>query len=75
METSNVELRTSVYASNFRPIALKLWQNTFQTICKNRFFENKIGRKKNFDQKFLMFGNFRLILEELDGFGRQNQLP
>ena len=33
------ELRTSVYPSNFAPIAAKLRQRAFQTICKFRCFD------------------------------------
>ena len=33
------ELRTSVYPSNFAPIATKLRQRAFHTICKFRFFD------------------------------------
>ena len=60
------ELRTSVYASNFRPIALKLRQNTFQTICKNRFFEKKLT-KNIFRSK--IFG-FLYFLLDFGGAGR-----
>ena len=41
------ELRTSVYPSNFAPIATKLRQRAFQTICKFRFFD----AEKNFSEK------------------------
>ena len=33
------ELRTAVYPSNLAPIAAKLRQRAFQTICKFRFFD------------------------------------
>ena len=36
--TTTTKFRTSVYPSNVRPIASKLRQNTFQTIYKNRYF-------------------------------------
>ena len=56
------ELRTSVYPSNFAPIATKLWQRAFQTICKFRFFdtdfffpENNFGFVFRF---FIVFGRF-----------------
>ena len=43
------ELRTSVYPSNFAPIAAKLRQRAFQTICKFRFFDAEFfwGKKKS----------------------------
>ena len=69
------ELRTSVYPSNFAPIATKLRQRAFQTICKFRFFdaENFFSKKKfGF---FFDFHDFRQILEDLVNFGRQNQVP
>ena len=56
------ELRTSVYPSNFAPIATKLRQRAFQTICKFRFFD---AEQKIFAQKtwilfsvFTIFGRF-----------------
>ena len=62
------ELRTSVYPSNFAPIAAKIRQRAFQTICKFRFFD----AKKNFSQIFLyffsVFRHFRSIFEELGFF-------
>ena len=52
------ELRTSVYPSNFAPIATKLRQRAFQTICKFRFFD----AEKNFSEKnsdfFFGFSSF-----------------
>ena len=36
------ELRTAVYPSNLAPIAAKLRQRAFQTICKFRFFDAEI---------------------------------
>ena len=39
--TDDGELRTSVYPSNFAPIATKLRQRAFQTICKFRFFDDE----------------------------------
>ena len=68
--TSNVRLR------------LKLPSDRAQTSAKHVSddLQKSIFRKKNWtkivsDQNFLVFCNFRLIWEELDGFGRQNQLP
>ena len=69
------ELRTSVYPSNFAPIATKLRQRAFQMICKFRFFD----AEKFFSQKkigsFSIFHRFRQILEDLGIFGCQNQIP
>ena len=64
---SNIELRTSVYPSNFAPIGLKLWENAFQTICNFRFFnsEKKNRRQKKLSKHFFfsrtaVFGRFGL---------------
>ena len=67
MGTSNVELRTSVYASNFRPIALKLRQNTFQTVCNKKNVGQKFGAKHfgsgvRFSSFSIDFGGARLFL-------------
>ena len=69
------ELRTHVYPSNLAPIAAKLRENAFQTICNFRFFD--AGKKKRFffSDFFSVFHDFRQILEELGIFGRQNQIP
>ena len=48
------ELRTSVYPSNFAPIAAKLRQRAFQTICKFRFFD--VEKKKSEKNSDLFFG-------------------
>ena len=45
------ELRTSVYPSPSAPIATKLRQRAFQTICKFRFFD----AEKKFSEKFFRF--------------------
>ena len=55
------ELRTSVYPSNLAPIAAKLRQRAFQTICKFRFFDaENIFSEKNSDffLLFIVFGRF-----------------
>ena len=52
------ELRTSVYPSNFAPIAAKLRQRAFQTICKFRFLTSKIIFGKNFGFFFFGFSLF-----------------
>ena len=53
------ELRTSVYPSNFAPIATKLRQRAFQTICKFRFFDVEIVfSEKNSDFFFFGFSSF-----------------
>ena len=56
---SNIELRTSVYPSNFAPIGLKLWENAFQTICNFRFFnsEKKISTPKKIVEAHFFFKN------------------
>ena len=46
------ELQTSVYPSNFAPIAAKLRQRAFQTICNFRFFDAK---KLLFGQNLVFF--------------------
>ena len=51
------KLRTSVYPSNLAPIAAKLRQRAFQTICKFRFFDaEKINSEKKLD--FFCFSLF-----------------
>ena len=59
---SRVELRTSVRTSNFAPIAAKLWENAFRTICNFRFFdaENLFFGKcfAIFFRFFVLFGRF-----------------
>ena len=52
------KLRTSVYPSNFAPIAAKLRQRAFQTICKFRFFdaEKKFSEKNS--EFFFGFSSF-----------------
>ena len=52
------ELRTSVYPSNLAPIAAKLRQRAFQTICKFRFFDAEkfcLEKKTNFFFSFSLF--------------------
>ena len=51
------ELRTSVYPSNLAPIATKLRQRAFQTICKLRFFDVEKKNRKISDF-FLGFSLF-----------------
>ena len=58
-------LRTAVYPSNMARIAVKLWQNAFQTICNLSFFD-----AENFFLDFFfakIFGFFKKseVLEEL----------
>ena len=52
------ELRTSVYPSNFAPIATKLRQRAFQTICKFRFFDAEIFFLKKISDFFFGFSSF-----------------
>ena len=54
----NGELRTSVYPSNFAPIAAKLRQRAFQTICKFRFFDAENFFSENFLDFFFGFLSF-----------------
>ena len=52
------EFRTSVYPSNLAPIAAKLRQRAFQTICKFRFFDAEncfFGKKFGFVFVFSSF--------------------
>ena len=52
------ELRTSVYPANLAPIAAKLRQRAFQTICNFRFFdaENFFSEKNSdFFSRFSLF--------------------
>ena len=58
------ELRTSVYPSNFAPIAAKLRQRAFQTICKFRFFDAEIffSEKIGFSSFSVDFRGARLFL-------------
>ena len=53
------ELRTSGFPSNFAPIATKLRQRAFQTICKFRFFDVE----KFFRKKFRFFFRFFIIFD------------
>ena len=57
------------------PIRPKLRQNTFQTICNFRFFDAEIFFSAIFRCRTHVFRHFRLILEELDDFWRQNLIP
>ena len=52
------ELRTSVYPSNFAPIATKLRQRAFQTICKFRFFDAEFFFPEIFLDFFFGFSSF-----------------
>ena len=52
------ELRTSVYPSPSAPIATKLRQRAFQTICKFRFFDAEIFFSKIFSFFFFRFSSF-----------------
>ena len=52
------ELRTSVYPSNLAPIAAKLRQRAFQTICNFRFFDAEsffLGKMFRFFFRFSSF--------------------
>ena len=63
------ELRTSVYPSNFAPIATKLRQRAFQTICKVRcFYAFFFLFWKTIRIFFSVFHYFRQIFEELGFF-------
>ena len=52
------ELRTSVYPSNFAPIATKFRQRAFQTICKFRFFDAENFFSENNLDSFFGFSLF-----------------
>ena len=53
------ELRTSVYPSNLAPIATKLQQRAFQTICTFRFFDTEnVFFAKISDFSFSVFALF-----------------
>ena len=52
------ELRTSVYPSNFAPIATKLRQCAFQTICKFRFFDVEKIFSEKISDFFFGFSSF-----------------
>ena len=52
------ELRTSVYPSNFAPIAAKLRQRAFQTTCKFRFSYVENFLRKKFWIFFFGFSSF-----------------
>ena len=52
------ELRTSIYPSNFAPIAAKLRQRAFQTICKFRFFDAGNFFSENFSDFLFRFSSF-----------------
>ena len=52
------ELRTSVYPSNFAPIAAKLRQRAFQTICKFRFFDAENFFSEKISDFFFGFSSF-----------------
>ena len=69
------KFRTSVYPSNFAPIAAKFRQRAFRTICKFRFFDAEIFFSENFLGNNSVFRHFRQIFEELGLFWRQNQVP
>ena len=58
------ELRTSVYPSNFAPIAAKLRQRAFQTICKFRFFD---AEKKKSEKNSDLFFGFSLFSVDFRG--------
>ena len=71
------ELRTSGYPSNFAPIATKLRQRAFQTICKFRFFDAKKLFQKEISDLFFGFSSFstdfrgaRLVLTSKSGSSR-----
>ena len=55
------ELRTSVYPSNIAPIATKLRQRAFRTICNFRFFDVE---KNNSEKKSDLFFGFSLFLAD-----------
>ena len=58
------ELRTSVYPSNIAPIATKLRQRAFRTICNFRFFDvENLFSEKNSD----FFFGFSLFLADFRG--------
>ena len=50
-----IELRTFVRPSNVAPIAAKLWENAFRTICNFRFFDAKKIFSKFFFEIFRRF--------------------
>ena len=52
------ELRTSGYPSNFAPIATKLRQRAFQTICKFRFFDVENFFSEKISDFFFGFSSF-----------------
>ena len=64
--TSNVRLRLNLASDRAQTLAKHVSDDLQKSI-----FRKKIERK----QKKFVFCIFCLILEELDGFGRQNQLP
>ena len=68
--TSNVRLRLKLPSDRAQTSAKHVSDDLQKSI-----FRKKKMTEKRIDQKYLFFCNFRLILEELDGFGRQNQLP
>ena len=51
------DLRTSVYPSNLAPIAAKLWQRAFQTICNFRFFDAKNFFAAKFSDRKIKFAS------------------
>ena len=67
---SNVRLRLKLPSDRAQN-----WAKHVSDDLQKSIFRKKNGRILKIDQKFLVFCNFHLIWEELDGFGRQNQLP
>ena len=60
----DVELRTSVYPSNIAPIATKLRQRAFRTICNFRFFDFDIFFSEKLSDFFSVFLYFQADFRE-----------
>ena len=65
----------AVYPSNKAPIGAKLCENAFQTIPVNSIFGEKNFRRQNFLVSDVIFCVLWPVLEDLEAYGPQNQLP
>ena len=72
----SAKLWTSVYHLNLAPIAAKLRQRAVREICNFRFFDADLFLPwKKIRLWNSVFRHFWQILDELDRFWRQNQIP
>ena len=70
-----LKLWRAVYPSNKAPIGAKLCENAFQTIPVNSIFGEKKNCRRNFSVSDVIFCVLWPVLEDLEAYGPQNQLP